>query len=71
MQHGRQQFGRGVWIAPWVGKNGELVLLAITSDNRLVGEPLEVPVGSSHILAADAMWERIERANPIPILKII
>lgn len=63
--------GRGVWVAPWMGPKGEIVLLAIRRDGRLVGEPYTIPVGTSHILALDALWERLDREDPERALQVI
>jgi hypothetical protein len=63
--------GRGVWVAPWVGPNGEIVLLALRRDNRLAGEPHVIPLGASHVLAADELWERLDREDPEQRLQII
>ena len=64
--------GRGVWVAPWKGPHQELVLIAIRQDHRLAGEPVTVPAGANQALAADALWERLDREDPPgPIMKII
>jgi hypothetical protein len=63
--------GRGVYVAPWVGPKGELVLLAIRHDHRLAGDPYTIPNGANQALAADALWERLEREDPPPTLRII
>jgi hypothetical protein len=62
---------RGVFVAPWVGPKGELVLIARRRDKRLAGDPYTIPLGSSHVLAADALWERLDRDDPEPALKVI
>ena len=51
---------RGVWSAPWIGPNGELVLLAVTEASKLAAPPYIVPDGASRIDAADLMWDEIE-----------
>jgi hypothetical protein len=62
---------RGVYVAPWVGANGELVLIAIGHRHRLVGEPVAVPIGGSHLDASDVLWARLERDDPEPLLRVI
>jgi hypothetical protein len=63
--------GRGVYVAPWMGPDGEIVLLAISRERRLVGEPFTVPIGGNHVAAGEALWERLDIADPIPDLKIV
>lgn len=62
---------RGVYVAPWVGPNGEMVLIALTRFRRLAGEPLMVPIGGNHVAAGEELWDRLETVDPIPKLQII
>jgi hypothetical protein len=65
---------RGVFVAPWVGANGEIVLLARTSQRTLVCDPLEIPHGASRLEASDSLWELLAREDPVgrvPYLKAI
>ncbi len=55
---------RGVWIAPWRGTKGELVLFAIDSHDQLVTAPLTIPIGSDRIAAADMLWDLIDEIDP-------
>lgn len=71
MQIVKNGAGRGVYAAPWMGPNGEIVLLAITKEHKLAGDPVTVPVGASHHAAADALWERLDADDPIPGLRIV
>lgn len=71
MQTAKFGLGRGVYVAPWMGPKGEIVLIALTRFRKLAGEPFVVPIGSSHVLAGDALWERLEHDDPIPRLQII
>lgn len=64
-------FTRGVYVAPWTGPNGEVVLIALSSDRKLVGEPLTVPNGGNHVAAGDALWARLDLDDPRPQLKIV
>ena len=57
--------GRGVWVAPHVGKNGEMWLMAMTSKRVRVAE-MEVPLGASHLDASDKLWSLLEEAEPDP-----
>jgi len=59
-----QVLPRGVYVAPWMGPDGELVLLAITSSQRLAAPPLTVPHGADRLAASDALWEALEREDP-------
>lgn len=61
-----QPLGRGVYVAPWCGPQGELVLLAITSAGRLACDPLMIPHGADRVAAADALWDALEEADPDP-----
>lgn len=57
---------RGVWKALWQGPSGEIVLLAITSDHKLLtGTPHMISAGADHIAAADALWELLEVRDPV------
>lgn len=71
MQKAQIPVGRGVWVAPWVGPSGELVLLAITRDKKLAGEPYAIPTGANHVEAGDRMWARLDADDPIPNLKVL
>ncbi|MFI5228497.1 MAG: hypothetical protein ACHQWU_05485 [Gemmatimonadales bacterium] len=55
---------RGVYIAPWLGPDGETILVAIDSKRRLIAEPTVVAAGASQVLAGDALWDRLEAADP-------
>lgn len=65
-----EQLTRGVYVAPWMGPDGELVLLAITSTARLACEPITVPHGADRVLAADLAWGALEVADPLPDLRL-
>lgn len=57
---------RGVWKAPWQGSNGEVVLLAVTSQRCLISvDPITVPLGSDHIAAADQLWDMLDELDPL------
>lgn len=62
---------RGVYVAPWTGPKGEVVLIALSNDQQLVGEPLMIPNGGNHVAAGDAMWARLDLDDPRPQLKIV
>lgn len=55
---------RGVYAAPWLGRRGEVVLLAIDDLHRLVGRPFTIRHGTSWKVARNMMWDRLERADP-------
>lgn len=63
--------GRGVWIAPWTGPNGEIVLFKRDRWKRLVGEPRMIQAGENHVLIGEQMWEELDAADPVPELRII
>lgn len=54
---------RGVFVAPWMGENGEIILVAVTSDGRRIAERL-VPFGVSGHLIADELWELLDAVDP-------
>jgi hypothetical protein len=62
--------GRGVWLAPWMGPNGELILVAVRRDDRMVGERM-LSLGDNHVQASDELWAALEAADPQPQLKVI
>jgi hypothetical protein len=59
-----QPLPRGVYVAPWMGDAGEIVLLALTARQRLAAPPYTIPTGADRVAASDAMWEALERADP-------
>lgn len=71
MRKAKAGVGRGVWVAPWIGPNGEFVLIAITRERKLACEPRVIPVGANHVAAGDELWDLLEAADPIPKLQII
>lgn len=58
---------RGVWVAPWQGPGGELVLFAMTHEHRLLCDPLIVPHGADHVAAADALYDELEACDPVSV----
>jgi hypothetical protein len=62
---------RGVYVAPWIGPNGETVLIAISRAGHLVGDPLTIPIGGNHVGSGDDMWDRLEADDPVPNLRVI
>jgi hypothetical protein len=64
-------FGRGVWMAPWMGQNGETILVAVTRERKLACDPVLVPPGGNHVAASDALWARLDGHDPIPNLKLV
>ena len=61
---------RGVHVAPWMGPNGELVLVAVSRHHRRIAERM-IPMGDGHVFAADALWDVLEREDPLPNLHVI
>jgi hypothetical protein len=62
--------GRGVWVAPWMGPNGELILVAVRRDDRKVAERM-LAFGDDHVRASEELWMLLEQSDPMPILKVI
>jgi hypothetical protein len=62
--------GRGVWVAPWRGPNGETILVAVKR-NGCLADWRFVAVGEDHIGASDDLWAMLEDADPEPMLKVI
>lgn len=61
---------RGVYQAPWIGPDGEVVLIAITRQHKLAAGPVTVPHGASRVGAADELWAVLDRVDPM-LLKLI
>lgn len=55
---------RGVWVAPWLGDDGELVLIAVTRRGRLAAPPFAIPHGADRVAASDAMWALLDVVDP-------
>lgn len=62
--------GRGVWVAPWKGPDGEMVLVALNRLERYLSHRL-VKTGESSHAAADDLWSIVERDDPERLLQII
>lgn len=62
--------GRGVFVEPWMGRNGETILVAVDRHNRRLAE-IELAVGDDHFGASERLWAVVERDDPIPTLKVI
>jgi hypothetical protein len=62
---------RGVWQADFFGPDGELVLVAVDRRRRLVVDPVIVAHGASRIDAAERLLVILEKADPMPALRII
>ena len=60
-----KQTTRGVYVAPYLGPDGEIVLLAITSSRKLATSgPVIVPHGADRVAAAEALWDLLDRVDP-------
>lgn len=62
--------GRGVYVAPWSGTDGETILVSLRRDGRLVGER-RLRAGDDHVGASDALWAELDAADPERLLKVI
>lgn len=49
-----------------MGPNGEIVLFAVDSRRRLVGELLTIPTGADHIQMACDLYDRLDLVDPQP-----
>jgi hypothetical protein len=63
--------GRGVWQAPFDGPDGEMVLVAVTSRGRIVGEVAVIPHGASRVETAERMLAALDLADPVAVLRAI
>lgn len=54
---------RGVYIAPWMGPDGEIVLIAITSRRRKLVEQV-IPRGADHVAHAISVQALLDEADP-------
>lgn len=61
---------RGLYVAPWMGENGEIILLAVTSTRRLAAPPLEVPWGEDSVAFAERLQATLDEVDP-PFLRLI
>lgn len=57
--------GRGVWLAPWQGPNGEMILVAVSSKCRRLRE-VTVPIGANHVDAAERLLDLLDEQDPDP-----
>ena len=62
--------GRGVWVAPWMGPNGELVVVAVSRRNRLLAERIIAPGDNSDAIGQE-LWAIVERDDPLDIFQVI
>jgi hypothetical protein len=62
---------RGVWRAPWLGPNGETVLIAVRRDGRQAVEPFTVPFDADPLAAAEWLEGNLERADARPQLELV
>lgn len=61
---------RGLHVAPWMGDNGEIVLLAFTSRCTLATPPVEIPWGADSVTMAEELEALLDRVDP-PLLRLI
>lgn len=61
--HFGEMYDRGVWLAPWLGDNGEFILVAVNSRRRKVAEEI-IPAGADHAAAAERLYEALDRDEP-------
>ena len=55
---------RGIWKAPWVGPNGELVLPTVTSRRTLLVPPSVLTLGSDYVTTLGALWDLLDLRDP-------
>lgn len=68
--NGGANVGRGVWVAPWMGPDGETILVAVKRNGRLATWTMLRP-GDDHVGASDDLWSILEAQDPEPMLKAI
>lgn len=61
---------RGVYVAQWLGPNGEFILIAITSKHVKLREVV-VPACANHVKAGEDLWAELDDVDPVPDLKVI
>lgn len=59
-----QMLERGIWTAPWLGPSGEPVLIAITSEGKLLLPPEAVPRARLEYRTG-FLWGWLDTADPI------
>lgn len=62
--------GRGVWVSPWLSRDGNIVLVAVQRDERCIAER-ELRPGDGRVQAAEELWETLDREDPVPNLQVI
>ena len=69
-----RKLGRGVFTAPWVGRNGEVVVIAISQAGAKLSE-VEVPPTGDPLHVMEVLWQLLESADPIepqfPALQLV
>lgn len=56
---------RGVFVAPFLGPNGETVLLPIMSDRRLATDgPVYVAGDADALSESDRLWGLLDKVDP-------
>lgn len=63
-------YGRGVWIAPYRGRKGEMILVALDRQERRL-EERQVAFGDDGVRAAEELWVVVEREDPAPDLRLL
>jgi hypothetical protein len=58
------QLRRGVHVAPWMGPNDELILVAVTSTGRQAAPSVIVPHGTDRLKVSDALWDLLDEVDP-------
>ncbi len=58
-----EMYGRGVWLSPFLSERGEYILVAVTSQRRMVAQET-IPVGADHAAVAEQLWDLLERIEP-------
>ena len=65
------RYGRGVWIAPWLGPSGETILVALDREERQVGDVALVATNEDINEASDRLWQRLEAAPDTRLLRLV
>ena len=69
-----KKLGRGVFTAPWVGRNGEVVIIAISQAGVKLSD-VEVPPTGDQVRVMEVLWQLLDSADPIqpqfPALQLV
>lgn len=59
-------WGRGVWLAPWLGPSDEMILVAVDGTGRMVAWSAVRQGAGDQVAVADGLWAILEAVDPAP-----